>query len=309
VVVVVAASVFAIAMLLLTRSYTFYFDEWAFILSAPDWTAATFLQPHNGHPAMLTRLVYATLLSTVGLRSYLPYMAVLLALHAASAVLLFELVRRRAGDVVGIACAALLLVIGAGWENLLWAFQMSFVGSVAFGLAALVALESDARWRMPIVIALLTAASMFSAIGLFFGLAAGVRLIGTRGRRREVWWLVPVAILFAVCVYFYNALVYPASAHRTLYGVALAVNAVLIVTTCFFYLRSLTLSVGWSAQYRHPKTRFHFLSTLSEEEIENTLFRIVRSFRRGTYCFFLSFFNTFILIVLVAFGELNMLPS
>jgi hypothetical protein len=118
-----------------------------------------------------------------------------------------------------------------------------------------------------------------------------------------------MAILFAVCVYFYNALVYPASAHRTLYGVALAVNAVLIVTTCFFYLRSLTLSVGWSAQYRHPKTRFHFLSTLSEEEIENTLFRIVRSFRRGTYCFFLSFFNTFILIVLVAFGELNMLPS
>src|SRR4029077_13824317 len=86
--VVVGAVAFAIALLLLTRSYTFYFDEWAFILSAPDWTITTYLQPHTGHPTMLTRLIYTTLLATVGLRSYLPYMAVLLALHATSVVLL-----------------------------------------------------------------------------------------------------------------------------------------------------------------------------------------------------------------------------
>jgi hypothetical protein len=185
------------AILLLTRGYTFYFDEWTFILTAPDWTITTYLQPHNGHPTMLTRLIYSGLLATVGLRSYLPYMAVLLALHATSSVLLFELVRRRAGDLVGVACAALLLVIGAGWENLLWAFQMSFVGSVACGLGMLVALESSARWRMPIVTALLAASVMFSAIGLFFGLAAGVRLVALRERRTELLWLVPIAILFA----------------------------------------------------------------------------------------------------------------
>ncbi len=194
--VVLASVAVSAAILILTRGYTFYFDEWGYILSAPDWNAATYLQPHNGHPAMLTRLIYTTLLATVGLRSYLPYMAVLLALHATSVVLLFELVRRRAGDLTGIACAALLLVIGAGWENLLWAFQMSFVGSVACGLGMLVALESNARWRMPIATALLTAALTFSAIGLFFGLAAGVRLIAMRERRRELVWLVPVAIVF-----------------------------------------------------------------------------------------------------------------
>ena len=194
--VVLAALVVSAAILLLTRSYTFYFDEWAFILGAPDWTLPTYFQPYNGHPVMLTRLIYTTLLATVGLRSYLPYMAVLLALHATSAVLLFELVRRRAGDLIGIACAALLLVIGAGWENLLWAFQLSFVGSVACGLGALVALESNARWRMPIVAALVTISLTFSAIGLFFGLAAGVRLIATGERRKELVWLVPLAILF-----------------------------------------------------------------------------------------------------------------
>jgi hypothetical protein len=118
-----------------------------------------------------------------------------------------------------------------------------------------------------------------------------------------------MAILFAICVYFFNALVYPASPHRMLYGGVLAVDGVLIVTACFLYLRCLTLSVGWSPKYRNPKTGFHFLSSLSEEEIENTLFRIVRSFRRGTYCFFLCFFNTSLLIGLVALGELEMLPK
>ncbi len=116
------------------------------------------------------------------------------------------------------------------------------------------------------------------------------------------------AILFAVCVYFYNALIYPSAAHRMMYGSFLAANTFFIVTACFLYLRCLTLSVGWSAKFRHPKTKFHFLSTLPEEEIELTLFQIVRSFRRGTYCFFLSFFSTFLLLGMVAFGELNMLP-
>jgi len=194
--VVIAAVLVSGTILLLTRGYTFYFDEWTFILSAPDWTLATYFQPYNGHPAMLTRLIYTALLATVGLRSYLPYMAVLLALHATSSALLFELMRRRAGDLISIGCAALLLVIGAGWENLLWAFQMSFVGSVACGLGALLALECSARWRMPIVAALLTVSLTFSAIGLFFGLAIAVRLVGTRGGREDLLWLVPVGVLF-----------------------------------------------------------------------------------------------------------------
>ncbi len=116
------------------------------------------------------------------------------------------------------------------------------------------------------------------------------------------------AILFAICIYFFNDVVYPATQYRMLYGGVLAVDSFLIVTACYLYLRCLTLSVGWSAQYINPKTGFHFLSTLSEEEIENTLFRIVRSFRSGTYCFFVSFFNTFLLIALVAFGYMDMIP-
>jgi len=190
-----AAAVAVCAVLLwTTRGYTFYFDEWTFILSTDSsWTQ--YLQPHNEHPAMIPRLIYTALLNTVGLRTYVPYMAVLLALHATNVVLLFELVRRRAGDVVGIGAALFLLVLGAGWENLLWAFQIGFVGSVACGLGALLAVVARPD-RMWLATVLLFASLMFSGIGLFFWGAAAVALALTPPRRRQLLWLMPIAVVF-----------------------------------------------------------------------------------------------------------------
>jgi hypothetical protein len=184
------------AILWLARGFNFYFDEWTVILPVDSsWTV--YLQPHNEHPAMLLRLIYSVLLNTVGMRSYIPYMVVLLALHAATVVLLFELVRRRAGDLIAIGAAVLLLVMGAAWENLLWAFQIGFVGSVACGLGAMLAIGA-VRPRMWAAMLLLFASLMFSGIGLFFLIAAGVWLALTPERRREVVWLAPVAIALGV---------------------------------------------------------------------------------------------------------------
>jgi hypothetical protein len=198
-IVVIGALIASAAILWLARNLTFYYDEWTFILSAPDWTAATLLKPHNEHPVMITRAIYAVLLSTMGLRSYMPYMAALLAVQAAAVVLLFEVVRRRAGDLVGLGSAALLMVLGSGWENLLWAFQIQFVGSVACGLGLLLALHAE-RTRRNLVIAavLLTASLMFSGVGLFFGVAGAAELALTPARRRDLLWFAPTAIALGV---------------------------------------------------------------------------------------------------------------
>ena len=212
---IVSAAAIAVAavILWLSRSYTWYFDEWTYILAAPDWTWTSYLEPHNVHPAMLHRLLYAILLATVGLHSYVPYMAVLLALHAVSVVLLFEVVRRRAGDLIGLASAALLLVLGAGWEDILWAFQTMFVASVACGLGALLAMDgSRSSRRMLVAALLLTASLMFSAVGLFFFVAVAVQLGATRARRRDLVWLVPTAIAFVV---WYVAFGHSGSEHDT----------------------------------------------------------------------------------------------
>ncbi len=118
-----------------------------------------------------------------------------------------------------------------------------------------------------------------------------------------------MAIIFAICIYFFNDIVYPSTGMRKLlYGSVLAVDSLLIAGSCSYYLRCLTLSVGWSRENRHPKTGFHFLSSLSEEQIEVTLHKIVRAFRRGTYFFALCFVTTFLLICIVAFGQMNLIP-
>ena len=194
-----ASAAVALAILLLARNFNFYFDEWDFVLNAPDWTWLSFLQPHNEHLVALPRLIYVLLLNTVGLRAYWPYMAVLLALHAANAFLVFELVRRRSGDLVGIGAAALLLVLGAGWENILWAFQMTFVGAVTCGLGALLALQRlTGRRALATTVALTTASVLFSGIGLFFFVAVAVQMAMEPARRRDLVWLVPTAVALAV---------------------------------------------------------------------------------------------------------------
>ena len=186
-----AALLGASLILWFSRNFTFYFDEWTFIVSMPTWTAATYLTPHNEHPAILFRLLYSALMHTVGLRAYWPYMTVLAAAHAANALLLFELVRRRAGQLIALGAALLLLVLGAAWEDLIWAFQMAWLLSVAFGLGALLALES----RRPIVTAvLLTVSLAFAGVGLVFAVAATVRLLLTPDRRSEVVWMLPVGV-------------------------------------------------------------------------------------------------------------------
>ena len=197
--VAIGALVICAAILWMARTYTFYFDEWTFIIGSPDWNLASYFQPHNEHPAMALQAVYAVLLHTVGLRSYLPYMTLLLLLHATNAFLLFELVRRRAGDLVGIAAAALLLVLGAGWDDILWAFQIGWLASVAFGLAMLIALHGGSSTRRAaLAAALLTGSLLFSGIGVPFAVAAVVFLGLTPGRRRELIWFVPVGVALAV---------------------------------------------------------------------------------------------------------------
>src|ERR1700737_289188 len=61
----------AAAILGLCRGFTFHYDEWSFILDAPGWGWASYLQPHNEHPSILFKMVYSALLTTVGLRSYI----------------------------------------------------------------------------------------------------------------------------------------------------------------------------------------------------------------------------------------------
>ena len=192
-----AAAVIVIVLLLATRRFEFFYDEWDWVLAAPRSLLDHF-RPHNVHWATLPGLVYTVLLSVFGARHYLPFMVVLLLLHAAVALMLFRIVRRRAGDLPALLSALTLLVLSRGWENLIWAFQMSFAGSVLAGLLAMDLLDETgaSRARVGLASAALTLGLACSGIGLVFLGAVAVDLAFDRRRRSYL-----VALAAPVLVY------------------------------------------------------------------------------------------------------------
>jgi hypothetical protein len=131
-----------------SRRLRFFGDEWAIILNRREmwaqhrWADFLFL-PHNEHWSTLPILAYSTTLKIFGLSSYVPYMCVLLGVHAVG-VVLFRVLTVRAGFSPWSATLAsgVFLVLGSGAEDLAWGFQIGFVGSVTLGLLLLILADS-----------------------------------------------------------------------------------------------------------------------------------------------------------------------
>ena len=99
--------------------------------------------PHNEHLSLVPVLVYKLLFSTVGTDSYVPYRVAGLLLHCGVAALLFAYARRRVGELLALGAAAIVLFLGTAWPDVLWPFQIGFLGSLAAGIGALLALDRE----------------------------------------------------------------------------------------------------------------------------------------------------------------------
>ena len=102
--------------------------------------------------------------------------------------------RRRAPVVYAVLATILLLFLGAAWQDLLWAFQITYLLSLATGLAALLLLDRRDRvgdW-LALVALLLSVAS--SGAGLVFASGAVIELAWSARDRRRTWIaLAPIA--------------------------------------------------------------------------------------------------------------------
>ena len=187
----------AIALVVLVwlgRDMTFYHDEWALILKR-DLSLEGILAPHNEHLSATLVILYRVLLGTVGMGSYWPYLGVTFALHLAVAGLVYVIVRRElAGRSRGWALGAMAvtLFLGAGGDDILWAFQSATIGAVAAGIAAI----HVAPRRPGLAAALLTLALATSGASLAFLAGTGVRLLLTRPRAIP-WLFIPTALYLA----------------------------------------------------------------------------------------------------------------
>lgn len=111
----------------------------------------------------------------------------MIVLHLVAVTGAYVLLRRRVGPFVATLLALPLLLLGGGAENLFWAFQTGFAGSVMLGVWALVFIERPGRRGAIVASALLIGSLMSSGIGLFFVAAIAGRTLLERRTGRAHW--------------------------------------------------------------------------------------------------------------------------
>ncbi|KAA0236034.1 MAG: hypothetical protein EDR02_02470 [Actinobacteria bacterium] len=128
------------ALVYLGRHQWFFADEWAALLKRGLGLSGEdgLLQPHNEHWIAGPILIYRMIYNLIGVKSYIPYLACDLALHVALAHVLWQIMRKLRVDAwVSTALSTMFVFLGAGAENILWAFQVGFIGSFLLGFIAL----------------------------------------------------------------------------------------------------------------------------------------------------------------------------
>ncbi len=185
-------------LLALGRGLTFFADEWEVIANRPIGID-TFLRPFNEHWLGVMLTVYRGLVELIGLGSYVPYLAVLALLHVVVALEVYATARRATWPLLAAGVTIVVLFFGSGFEDLFWAMQIGFVGSVALGFGALLLVDDEVtRRRAVAATALLAISVMTSGFGLFVLALVGLDLLADPRRRR--WFalvLVPAAIWLA----------------------------------------------------------------------------------------------------------------
>ena len=179
-----------------TRGTTLWFDEWLWALQYRDGLH-TFIAPHNGHPTLVPFAIYRLLFATVGIDHSAPYRAVGIAGHLLVVALLYVYSARRAGVAVGLLAAGSILLLGPGWQNIIWPLQIGWPISIACGLGALLAL--DRRDREGDIAACVLLVICIASSGPGVAIAAGLIVEVLRGRGLRSAWIVAVPLaLFAV---------------------------------------------------------------------------------------------------------------
>jgi hypothetical protein len=117
------------------QGLTFFFDEWDFVLSR-TFSVTDLLRPHNGHLSIIPVFFYVVLKSTFGISAYVPYQILGLLVHG-SVCLGVYLIGRRRSPVVAACAGIVIALLGSGWQNIMWPFQIGMMGSVSAGLWAI----------------------------------------------------------------------------------------------------------------------------------------------------------------------------
>ncbi len=179
----------------LDRHLWFFGDDWQFLVGRGLWYGPTnprsIWYPHFEHWSTLPILLWRALYNVFHLSSYWPYLLPLLATTVVVMHLLWRVcMHNSVGPWVAAAAVAVVGFLGAGAEDLGWAFQVGFVGSVAFGLGAILLVDrpetAPNRAQLALTSLFLLAGLMCSTVGDAMLVAVAVVLFARQHARRAI---------------------------------------------------------------------------------------------------------------------------
>ena len=194
------------SLLSLQRGMTFLVDEWNVLAERRSWDHDTLLLPFYEHLFVVPVLVFKLLMSTIGIGPHWAYVIPLVALHLACVTLIYVLARSRIGAWFALAPAVLILFLGSSYDNMLLPIQVSFLGSMAAGLAVLVAFDSPPSRRRDLAASIFLGLSLAcSSVGLVFVIAALVEIVSRQGWRSRIWIVAAPSFLYGCWYIIYGA--------------------------------------------------------------------------------------------------------
>ncbi len=174
----------------------FDLDEWDFLAHRGVTLGNNgIFYPHNEQWSTIPILIWRGIFNLVGVRDYWLYSLPTIIAHLLVVYLVWRLMLRHGVEPwTATLLAAAFAFIGVGWQDLIWAFQLGFVGSVAFGLLAIEAVEAGRRLWLPAIWCV--CALMCSDIGIPMVAACGLVALANRKPKLAAYSVGPPAAVF-----------------------------------------------------------------------------------------------------------------
>lgn len=176
-----AVALAVVVWIVVGRSQWFIRDDWAYLITrdyvrnVAGWRRWLF-EPTAGHWMTVPILIYRGLRNLFGLDSYWPFLSVNLALHLGIVLAVRQHIRRvGASEWTNTLISSTLLIFGAGWENIVFAIQITCNLSLLAFLVQLLLVDHegpvDRRDVLGSALAVIGVMSSGFGVFFFFGIA------------------------------------------------------------------------------------------------------------------------------------------
>ncbi|GAB3384940.1 hypothetical protein GCM10027568_01400 [Humibacter soli] len=187
----------ALFLLYESRHQGLFYDDWTFVVADHPSIWA----PHVGHWSTVPMLLYLGIRNIFGLDNFLPFAIPVIIAQLGLATLIWRIMLKAGvAPWIATAASALICFLGAGGENILWAFQVGFMGAIALSLIVMLLLMRE-RFGVGetigvIVLSILALATSGTSLPMLVG--AGVVAIVYRGFWKAVLLFVPGVLAYGI---------------------------------------------------------------------------------------------------------------